>query len=306
MRAILLAAAMFAALFAEKGDVAKNITTSAAYGEKVVTEKSLGADGAPRWKGESFEDELILNFYQYNSMQARPQAVATNVTLVMEQNASDGGPAAPFAQAEGNFTVVGYCLINQDIHVGKQPAAVAPVCRTNIGYIRMFANLIPDNKRASLFVDPIYIEKKGKRYKVLSARVTNEARTSYNVATFVNDRKVAQIALKSAEMSAGEVKVASNEYLKQLERSRVRQEVTYANVTAGENIAYPVPIQNTNTLPPRAEDYVAKAAINIVAETVKTAAQVFRSDLPYLYEIKKGSKIFIDLVVSDKSDKERK
>ena len=284
----------------------ENIQSQAAYGNKVVQERDLGAGGEERWKGEDFSKEVILNYYQYFASKKRPEYTGVPVRMVMafqEVNATN----QEHTTSEGNVTVEGYCLIDKDVPVGKQPAAIAPLCRTNIGYIRIFANLIPNNRLASLFVDPVYIVYKGHRFKVLSSRVTNEARTSYNVATFVNDRKLAHIALKSAQYSADEIKTASNEYLRELERSRTETKVSYVSVPAGSDgnntITYPMPVQENITHPPRASDYIAKAAINIAATTAKAAAQIFEKDLPYLYLIKKGTKIYVDMVVDKKEMK---
>ena len=48
---------------------------------------------------------------------------------------------------------------------------------------------------------------------------------------------------------------------------------------------------------------MTKAAIDITAGIVKNTAEIFKKDLPYLYEIVGGSRIYIDLVIDKKGEK---
>ena len=129
----------------------------------------------------------------------------------------------------------------------------------------------------------------------------NEARTSYNIATYVNDRKLAEIALTSTSNAADVIKTQSSEYLRELEESRKKNTVEYANVGQGAN-SYIAPIQNQNTEKPNAADYIVKAGIDIVSGIVKTTADVFKKDLPYLYEIVGGSRIYVNLVIDKRGE----
>ena len=71
----------------------------------------------------------------------------------------------------------------------------------------------------------------------------------------------------------------------------------YATTTDGAGNANMQPIQITNTEKPDPLDYLIDAGINVVASTVKTTADIFKADLPYLYQIVGKSKIWIDLKV---------
>lgn len=289
---ILITAAI--AAMAEQ-DASQNIIDSSSYGSKVVTERNLETSGMNR-PVDPWKKEIIMNFYEYRSGMRKPGIVGAKTQMINTPSVT-ASAASTVANTDKNVTVKGYCLVNNEIDIGKQPSSMAVECNTNVGYITLFANLKPVNEIASLLVDPVYIEKKGYRYKVLSSRVTNESRTSYNVATYVNDRKLSEIGYGTMENSANEVKTASNEYLKALEQSK-----TQTGVTVVSNGLSSEALQTTTTQPPNAVDYIAKAGINIVAETVKTTAQVFKKDLPYLYNIKKGSKIYIDMQVNNKEN----
>ena len=73
-------------------------------------------------------------------------------------------------------------------------------------------------------------------------------------------------------------------------------------VTDGAGNAYMQPIQTTNTEKPDPLDYLIDAGINVLASTVKTTADIFKADLPYLYQIAGKSKIWIDLKVNKKGE----
>lgn len=62
-------------------------------------------------------------------------------------------------------------------------------------------------------------------------------------------------------------------------------------------------MQNTNTEKPHIVDYFGVATVNIVAGAIKAGAEVFKKDLPYLYDIAGGSKIYIDLQVDYRGEK---
>ena len=173
-------------------------------------------------------------------------------------------------------------------------------CNTNVGFVTMFANLVNVNEKLSLMADPKYIEKNKVRFKVSSAVVLNEEKTSYNLATYVNDKKVEEIGWSSLSYSSDEIKSATNEYLKALQESKKKQDVQYITTTDGAGNSYMSPVQTTNTEKPNASDYFATAGVNILADIVKSTAEVFKKDLPYLYQIVPKTKIWIDLEVEKK------
>jgi hypothetical protein len=190
--------------------------------------------------------------------------------------------------------VNGYCTIRNNIQMGKQPSSAYVTCNTNVGSLRVFGNLVPRNDLATLFFDPIYVEKNKKRYKVEQGSITtNEARTSYNVATYVNDRKLSEIGLGSTIAATNIIQTNSHAYLQAIEESNKSSSVDY--VDSGDDV---IAVQSTTTKSPEAKDYIVKAGIDILAGVVKTTAEVFKKDLPYLYQVAKNSKIYIDLNVN--------
>lgn len=283
-------------------NVDRNIIESSAYGEQVVKEQDTFFYNEEK-KNENYRREAIYNFILFNNSVNEPTYTAKTEQLInfVEENATNLKTEI-IKKVDNNMTITGYCLVRDDINVGKQPSAGRFLCNTNIGQLEIFGNLTPVNEMATLIFDPSYIDFSGWRYKVITSRVLNEARSSYNIATFVNDRKITEIALESTSKGADVFKTQSSQYLEELKQSRKKQSVEYVNVGTGSN-SYVAPIQNTNTEKPRATDYIVKGAIDLVSETIKTTADVFKRDLPYLYEIKGGSKVYIDLVINKNGEK---
>lgn len=283
-------------------NVDDNIIESSAYGERVVKEQDTVFYSEEK-KDENYRREAIYNLILFNKKINEPEYTAKAEQLInfVEENATNSHIEV-IKKVDSNMTITGYCLVRNDINVGKQPSAGRFLCNTNIGQLEIFGNLTPVNEIATLIFDPSYIDFSGWRYKVVNSRVLNEARTSYNIATFVNDRKVTEIALETTSKGVDVFKTQSSQYLEELKQSRKKQSVEYANVGTGSN-SYVAPVQNTNTEKPRAADYIVKGAIDLVSETIKTTADTFKKDLPYLYEIKGGSKVYIDLVINKNGEK---
>lgn len=285
------------------GEESENIIRGSAYGKEVVKE-SVNQNFTEYTPKKHYRKEAIYNLVLWNNTNKNERQYTANlvelINLVEDDFNATNIPT--ITRADSNLTVKGYCLIRNDIQIGKQPASAKLLCNTNIGQIEIMGNLTPINEMATLLYDPSYIEYKNWRYKVISSRVLNESMTSYNIATFVNDRKIAKIALETTSNSAEVIKTQSSEYLRELEDSREKETTEYVMV-GNTGDSYIAPVQNKNTEKPRAGDYIAKAFIDIGSELVQTAADVFKEDLPYLYEILGGSRIYIDLIIDIKGEK---
>lgn len=303
MRNLLLILALgFSFLYGNLED--KNIIEGSAYGEKVIGENTSTGSLGMYQQREYFKREAIYSMILYKNSLNSPEYTANMASLInlVDENITANEPTTKQVYRDSNMTITGYCLVKDDINVGKQPSAGNFLCNTNIGALEIFGNITPVNELATIIYDPAYIDFKGWRYKVIRSKVLNETRTSYNIATFVNDRKIAKIALESTSKTADVFQVQSSDYLDELKSSRKHQKVEYAQVGTGGD-SYVAPIQTENTEKPNAVDYITKGAIDIVSHIVKTTADVFKEDLPYLYEIKGGSRVFIDLVIDKNGEK---
>lgn len=251
-----------------------------------------------------FYNETLLNWAR-TAKEANPRGaeVASAKGAFIVAVKADTNSTKATTNKDGETVVVkGYCYITENIEVGKQPGSLRTECQTNVGAITMFANLVNVNKQSSLIVDPKYIERKGVRYDVKSSIVTNETKTSYNVATFVNDTKVAQIGWTALGASADEVKTVSNEYLKAIEESKETEETVPLTTTDSQGNITQTLVSQTNTEAPDPLDYLTKAAVNLSMSALKNTADIYKRDLPYLYYISAETKIWIDLKVSKKGE----
>ena len=280
----------------ENANISKNIIESASEGRNVVKEQELNPIDINREKDKAFYSETILNWHyalQKENLRGNEFLGKTSENLLV-RNVKDAEipKENDKDKAVESVNVKGFCFIDKEINAGVQPASMRVECNTNVGFITLFANLVNVNEKLSLMADPKYIEKNKVRFKVQSAVVLNEEKTSYNI-----DRKIEEIGWNSLSYSSDEIKSATNEYLKAMQESKKKQEVQYATTTDGAGNAYMQPIQTTNTGKPDPMDYFVTAGVNIVADIVKSTAEVFKKDLPYLYQIVPQSKIWIDLQV---------
>ena len=84
-------------------------------------------------------------------------------------------------------------------------------------------------------------------------------------------------------------------------KSKTQQSTDYVATGSGLNRSTSV-VQNTNTEKPDPLDYLITGMVNITASVVKSTAEIFKRDLPYLYQIKGKSKIWIDLKVNKQGE----
>ncbi|OCS21967.1 hypothetical protein CFVI97532_07140 [Campylobacter fetus subsp. venerealis cfvi97/532] len=299
---LIFASFLFASDNAMDGEAVTNhAIKSASEGREVVFEQRLSPIEINKKSEKLFYGETILNWYyalqKENLRGSEFLGKTAENTLVRNVVKSENDNAKDTNSTTELVAVKGFCFIPEDINVGKQPSSLRINCETNYGGVVMFADLINVNDRASLVADPKYIEKDGYRFKVSSSIVTNEDRTSYNIATFVNDRKIAEIGWGAVSVGSDEFKMHTNAYLKALEDSKKKQTTDYVSVTDSSGNVYPQAVQNTNTEKPDPLDYLITGGVNMIASIAKNTAEIFKRDLPYLYQIVGQTKIWIDLQV---------
>lgn len=290
--------------FADNTNISKNIIESASEGREVVKEQKLEPIDINRASNTLYKSETILNWHyalqKENQRGSEVMGRKGENLFVSNLKEEDIAKEQDKENQVELVAVKGYCFIKEEVNVGKQPSSLRVDCQSNVGGIILFANLVNVNEKAALMADPKYIEKEGVRFNIKSAIVLNEEKTSYNLATFVNDKKIAEIGWGALSYSSDELKNATNEYLKALQESKREQKVEYATTTDGAGNSYMQPIQTTNTQKPQVSDYFYTAGVNILADIAKSTAEVFKKDLPYLYQIVPQTKIWIDLQVEKK------
>ena len=281
-------------------DQRKNIIETASHGELIISEHD-GIAQDRRRKKYQYEDEVILNWYLFNSMTSLGESKGEKVNMIALQEES----TSIDKQEENGIETVpvrGFCVVREELNIGLQPMSVSSICNTNIGPIEFFGNLVPKNELETLFITGLYVLKDGKKYFIENGSILNESKSSYNIATYVNNRKLSQLALTATGNTAVKIQEGANDYLEQVEASKVQQTASSDNTSIENNgsgtIISPTPAVTTNTEKPDAADYVVKGVIDLVTETAKAAADLYKQDLPYLYQVVKGSKFYIDVNVN--------
>lgn len=288
--------------------VSDNIIKSASEGRNVVEESKLNSNKNQNKNDKEYglNEAVILNYIRYyENPKNNPRGkefIGTKLENVFVQNVKKEENTKDNNESKNTelVNVKGFCFIGEEINAGVQPTSMRVECNTNVGFVTMFANLVNVNEKLSLMADPKYIEKNKVRFKISSAIVLNEQKTSYNLATYVNDRKIEEIGWGAVSYSSDEIKNATNQYLQALQESKKKQSVEYLATSDGAGNSYMFPSQTTNTQQPNATDYFLTAGINILADITKSTAEVFKKDLPYLYQIVPKTKIWIDLEVEKK------
>lgn len=282
--------------------VTNHAIKSASEGREVIEEQKNNnpIDINNKNSEKEFYSETILNWHyalQKENLRGAEFLGKTSKDMFMKNVAVNSTSNNDKNSTAELAFIKGFCLIPEDINVGKQPSSMRINCETNYGGITMFANLLGVNEKESLIADPKYIEKSGYRFKVISSIVTNEDKTSYNIATYVNDRKVAEIGWGALSTGSDVFKSNTNAYLNELKKSKTIQSVDYVNVNDGRGNVYPQAVQNTKTQKPDPLDYLITGSIDMVASISKNTAEIYKKDLPFLYQIVGRTKIWIDLQV---------
>ena len=289
-------------------DEVQNIIKSASEGREVIVENNEVSEVVDNNDKNKmlYKNEVILNwhyaFQKENKRSAEVVGKMSENALIKNVNQIDNvSNGSSGKNNEKTIVVKGFCFIVDEINVGKQPSSLRTECQTNYGSIILFGNLVNVDEKATLALDVKYIEKNGYRFEVVESIVTNEEKTSYNIATYVNDRKISEVALTSVEQSANEAKNYTNQYLTALERSKTRQEVVYGTSNSG-TVGYVTPMATTNTVAPDPLNYLALAGTSVLTSAIKNTATIFKKDLPYLYQIVAKSKIWIDIKIKEEGE----
>ncbi|RXI43421.1 hypothetical protein CRU99_07760 [Malaciobacter mytili] len=286
-------------LLASSNNMQKNIIDTSGGGKSNVSELD-GEFTSSAKKEKDYTKEILLNYMlfreniNFSAIDSikKPMVVVKSKEDIIDENKNKNIKLV---------SVRGYCIVEETVDIGKQPMSANLNCNTNIGAIKFFGNYVPHNKLETLFVTGLHIEKNTKKYKIENAKILNESRTSYNVATYVNSNKLEKSALKGISDATTTIESGANDYLKQLEASKKVQEASTGQSVvdnSGSGTVITQPVVTENTQPPEVKDYLVKGAIEIVARSIRNIADIVKEDLPYYYQIVAGSKLYVDLYVN--------
>lgn len=195
----------------------------------------------------------------------------------------------------------GYCYgPDQAIEVSRLSSYVYLKCNFNNINAELATLLIPDAFSKALIGKPLYLKIGSNRYPVKGGVVMNYNRTSLNLAHIVNDRKIETFLAKSGISGAEVATKQAEAYLKDKKASRTTQEQT--NIATANSAQV---VTATNTQAPQVSDYLATAGVQFISALVKNGAEVFMTDLPYLFKTQKNGAYYADLMVTTQKSYEQ-
>jgi len=196
------------------------------------------------------------------------------------------------------FFAEGYCKVSNDIKVDKLATYAYLQCDLDpLGKSELTVSLVPDFYSGALIAQPLYVsaEIDGRKIKipVKSGAVLNATKTSINVASIVNDKKVKKYLAALGINSANIVTQKAQEYLEAKREASRQESVSVAGT--GQNTTI---IKATQTQPPKKSDYISTAAVMVLSEVAKALGNFTLDSLDYTFFVKKGTVLYADLMLS--------
>ena len=201
---------------------------------------------------------------------------------------------------EQGFYTRGYCSFLNQVDVSDMVAFAEVECMLDgIGYSRMSIALHPEHSSKALVGQALTITPDGTeqrdRLEVRKGVILNGLRTGLNIASIVNDRKIEKMA--AAGMLATNY-IVSDESIKYMDALIASRKNESSQVIPGTGGSAPIVVQNSNTEKPVVSDSVALAGIRLASSLVGIVGESIINNLPYLYRIEKGQRIYFDGVVA--------
>lgn len=201
---------------------------------------------------------------------------------------------------EKGFYTRGYCSFLNQVDVSDMVAFAEVECMLdNIGYSKMSISIYPEHSSKALVAQALTVIPDGieqsDRYVVRKGVVLNGLRTGLNIASIVNDRKLEKM-LAAGLLSTNYI--VSDESLKYMDALIASRKQESSQVIPGTGGSAPIVVQNSNTEKPRVQDSVTLAGIRLASSFIGILGESIINNLPYLYRIEKGQRIYFDGIVA--------
>lgn len=171
-------------------------------------------------------------------------------------------------QAIISYFAGGYCTLYDTLSISKSTEYGKLDCLLDFGKgsyrkVEVFTAFYPDYKREIVIAVPVYASFENQNRATFSGIVMNSDKTSFNVSGWVDNKRIQKLLGEGLLMTSDTIYRYSTGYLKALEASRIEERTEYliTQGTSGETIT---PIETKKVLPPRAEDYLLGAGIELL------------------------------------------
>lgn len=194
----------------------------------------------------------------------------------------------------------GYCDLSSNVQVTlKKQVKVSCIDPSNEETITFVFDAVANNNEYLLFAEPKYIITTNDEYINIDknfSSIVNSTGLDTNLADQINTREIDEFKNIVAREYSSSLATASENHMKSLRDSRNKESQT---TDKNGNV---VLVKNSES-PQLAEDVIG----GLVLGTFKSIAEIFKAKgkkLPYLYEIYKGSRIFVDLALTNELKKD--
>jgi len=164
----------------------------------------------------------------------------------------------------------GYCIIPQSIQLSKGREFTKLNCSMNFGKgnyrpALIFAALYPDYVKEEVYAIPLYAELPSGNRATLNGIVLNDAKTSANVADWVDNARLRKLIAEGALATNDIAYKYVNGYLEAKQQSRTKTEIHYIQTQNGNNTVS-TPVQTQTVLPPKLSDYLIGAGVELLSK----------------------------------------
>lgn len=197
----------------------------------------------------------------------------------------------------------GYCRFKNDVEVDLIKTYAKVNCEfrhPRINRAKLMLSLIPNPKLKVLIATPIYVDTEHEPLDVIGGVVMSADQTSINIANYVNDILLKEVAAKSF-IRGGDIAYAQAiGFLEEKKASRTTESVQTQIVDNGNGGTTTVPIKTTNQLPPSPNDYITAGLVTFASSLVKIFGEAYLSRLHYVFKVYRNNQVYVDLVVTKK------
>lgn len=262
-----------------------------------------------------YQDEVILNWIMRSDMEAKNKVTAKNkkdaykvsfYTPDKNDDKKDESVSKKNLNQDANQTKIdGFstkCLVNKDhtIRGVKATKLIEVTCKNNDNiYVQLGIELIPDNDNYALLGKArYYIDEKGKYYILDSEKsmVHNFDGSDTNIASNVNLRTLEKFNATAQKELAKGMSESAKEYMEEDKTYRANQGTSV--ITSSGTV-----VTSSNAVKPDLGTNVIYGLTQGVLGIWDKTADAITTNLPYLYEVKKGSLLNVFAVISTTTQK---
>jgi len=219
--------------------------------------------------------------------------------LSIKENSIDKEKLNKLLAQKNTFDAI--CYIPYTLKFSFVPRNIKMHCKRtdNFSNVKINVTFTPKNESFILLGTPYAYEIESSLYQANTeiSEVTNSLNSDFNVATSVNTQAI-QTAIDAATEAIGNsIGRNTNRYVTQLEASQQRQEIYRSdNYHSNNSTLAPIIIKSTNTDKPDWKEYAISSAIGGLGDAISNIASQLKTKYPYLYEIEKGTTLYVKVV----------